>query len=265
MAVDLGPRLGLLVNANINDPYYDQFRPFLRAIDALLLGAVINSTTTIPPSSPSNGDAYLLLGTPTGAWAGQLNNIAVWSTEITSPGTNTKVPGWEFHVPNSGWTIWDTALSVLQVFFTSQWRNLLFNVPQLGNTNNWTGFQGFVGGFLSASDILLEGQGSATSGANISSSSLGTLGFYWNGTSSQTDRWNWQNVLGTGTNPTSTLTLIHTGSTGVAKVAIPALSLTASTTTTSASSGAATALPATPAGYVSVTISGTVVKIPYYN
>lgn len=41
--------------------------------------------------------------------------------------------------------------------------------------------------------------------------------------------------------------------------------LTAATTTTAATLGAATALPATPAGYLSISINSTVYKIPYFN
>lgn len=121
MSVDLGPRLGLLINADIGEEYVDQFRPFLRAIDALLFGSVLNSSTTTPPSSPANGAAYLLLGTPTGAWTGQANSIAVWSTEITTNGTNTKVPGWEFFTPNAGWLVWNTALTEYQQFNGTAW------------------------------------------------------------------------------------------------------------------------------------------------
>lgn len=41
--------------------------------------------------------------------------------------------------------------------------------------------------------------------------------------------------------------------------------LTAATTTTSATTGAATALPAKPAGYLTISINGTLQKIPYFN
>lgn len=41
--------------------------------------------------------------------------------------------------------------------------------------------------------------------------------------------------------------------------------LTAATTTTSATAGAATALPATPLGYLEMSVNGTTVKIPYYS
>lgn len=54
----------------------------------------------------------------------------------------------------------------------------------------------------------------ATSGANQSSPNNSTCGNYWNGTASAQDCWAWTDTFGTGTNPTSTLTLTHSGSSG---------------------------------------------------
>ena len=266
MAVELGPRLGLLINADIGETYVDQFRPFLRAIDSLLQGSVIDSTTTTPPTSPNNGDAYLLIGSPTGAWSGQANSIAVWSTEITQSGNNTKMPGWEFFAPNDGWMVWDTNTNLLMTFQSGVWRNLLQDVPLLDSNNNWVGFQGFVGGFVVVGgEMQLEGSGSATSGANINSSLFTTIGSFWDGSAPQPDTWTWESILGTGANPTSTLTLIHSGSTGTATVQLPNLSLTSAITTSSATSGSASALPATPTGYLSLDVNGTAIKLPYYS
>lgn len=122
MSVTLGPKLQLLINANQADNYTDQFREFLRFFDAMILGSVLNSTTTAPPSSPNNGDAYLLIGSPlTGAWAGQSGTVAVWSTEITTAGTNTKVPGWEFWTPNQGWMVWDQGAGGMWYFSQGGW------------------------------------------------------------------------------------------------------------------------------------------------
>src|SRR6185437_1426539 len=57
--------------------------------------------------------------------------------------------------------------------------------------------------------------GNATSGANLSSPNLGVSGAYWDGSAGRTDTYAWQNVIpATGTNPPTTMTLIHTGSTG---------------------------------------------------
>jgi hypothetical protein len=63
----------------------------------------------------------------------------------------------------------------------------------------------------------------ATSGANQNSPSLQTISKYWNGTSSVSDVWTQNNILGTGANPTSTWTLSHSGSSGVAAVSVPSL------------------------------------------
>lgn len=226
MAVDLGPRLGLLINADIGEQYYDQFRPFLRAMDSLIQASVINATASAPPGSPSNGDAYLLISTPSGAWTGHVNSIAVWSTEITQSGNNTKVPGWQFFSPNNGWMVWNNATNLLMVFESGIWRNILQDVPLLDANNNWVGFQGFVGGFVVVGgQMQLEGVGAASSGANVSSSLFTTIGSYWNGSSAQPDVWTWKSQLGTGTNPTSILSMSHSGTPGGHAVTIDALSI----------------------------------------
>ena len=67
----------------------------------------------------------------------------------------------------------------------------------------------------------------ATSGANQSGPNVEICGNFWNGSASAADCWNWQDVLGTGTNPTSTLTLSHSGSSGTTAINIGSNSLTA--------------------------------------
>ncbi len=74
----------------------------------------------------------------------------------------------------------------------------------------------------------------ATSSANVNSATIFLIGQEWNGTNSNSDSWNLQNVLGNGTNPTSTLLFSHLGTPGAASVQVPVLSFT--------NSGAATAL-----------------------
>lgn len=105
----------------------------------------------------------------------------------------------------------------------------------------------------------------ATSIANQSTPILEFEGQYWNGSASIADSWHLSAVLGSGTNPTTTMTFDHTGSSGSVSVALPSLQITAATTATSATAGAATALPAAPLGYVEIVVNGTTVKIPYYS
>lgn len=64
----------------------------------------------------------------------------------------------------------------------------------------------------------------ATSSSNESYQNEFSLGAkYWTGSASSGDTWNMGNVLGTGANPTTTLSITHTGTTGTATVAVPAL------------------------------------------
>jgi hypothetical protein len=58
----------------------------------------------------------------------------------------------------------------------------------------------------------------ATSGANVSSAQAIWTGFYWNGSASTGDNWALLNSLGAGANPSSTLALTHSGSTGAITV-----------------------------------------------
>jgi hypothetical protein len=71
-----------------------------------------------------------------------------------------------------------------------------------------------------AGNINFVGQGPATSGTNFSSPAININGNYWNGTASNSDLWSIQDVLGTGANPSTTLTIGRTGSTGASNVAI---------------------------------------------
>lgn len=83
------------------------------------------------------------------------------------------------------------------------------------STNNSLQFYGI--NFLDTSgDITLPNTTAATSEANQSSPLLTLSGNYWTSTATATDKWTFQNVLGTGANPTSTLTPVHTGTPGAA-------------------------------------------------
>jgi hypothetical protein len=71
--------------------------------------------------------------------------------------------------------------------------------------------------------IAIENPTPATSSVNQSSPTFTLLGQYWTGSATAVDQWSWENVLGSGTNPTSTLTLVHTGSSGATAVALPGI------------------------------------------
>lgn len=106
MSVTLGPRLGLMLNAAAGDAHPNEFRAFLRGMDALSQISVKSRTTTAQPASPTNGDTYILTGSPTGTdWGGKAaGTIAYYTTQktTTSGGSETTTTGWDFITPKRG-------------------------------------------------------------------------------------------------------------------------------------------------------------------
>ncbi|MGE3610778.1 MAG: tail fiber domain-containing protein [Bacteriovoracaceae bacterium] len=88
-----------------------------------------------------------------------------------------------------------------------------FKVDSSGNITN-AGSVTSDGSIITYGGANVSASTAATSGANQSSPYLYMKGYYWTGSASATDQWSIINTLGTGSNPTSTLTFSHTGSTG---------------------------------------------------
>lgn len=100
MAKLFGPRLGLLVDAADGEAWYAELCALLRGIDALVMASVKDRTLTTPPSSPQNGDCYLI---PSGNWgtgSNKANQIARWYTSAVVP-----AGAWEFFTPKKGWVV----------------------------------------------------------------------------------------------------------------------------------------------------------------
>ncbi|WP_201008180.1 DUF2793 domain-containing protein [Paenibacillus glycanilyticus] len=55
--------------------------------------SVKNRTTTAPPSTPADGDRYVIPGSATGVWSGKTNQIAEWQSST-----------WTYYPPAVGWT-----------------------------------------------------------------------------------------------------------------------------------------------------------------
>ena len=118
MATKDGTNLGLLSFALPGDEHYDELNRLLRGLDALLQSRVISFTTTAPPGSPADGDVYIVPTGATGAWAGQVNNIARWNADAA-------VPAWEFFTPKKGWSLRSSAgaAGFFLEFTGSTWRS----------------------------------------------------------------------------------------------------------------------------------------------
>jgi hypothetical protein len=111
----------------------------------------------------------------------------------------------------------------------------------------------FTGSVVVTSPIQINPMGTATSvSGNYSSYNFQELGSYWNGTVAAGDTWFMNDVLGTGTAPTSTLYIQHTGSSGVATVSVPSLTIGAGTTVTAFGTSANNALQLDSGGKVPV-------------
>lgn len=70
-------------------------------------------------------------------------------------------------------------------------------------------------------NLTMQQSTAATSGANQSSNTYSLQGNFWNGSVSGADQWQFQDVLGTGSNPTATLAITHSGSSGAATIQVP--------------------------------------------
>lgn len=63
-----------------------------------------------PPASPAAGDTYIVAASPTGAWAGNADKVAVWS------GT-----AWVFGTPRVGWLAYIEDEQKLIVYKAAGW------------------------------------------------------------------------------------------------------------------------------------------------
>lgn len=66
-----------------------------------------------PPGSPAESDAYLVAGSPTGAWAGQAGNIAWYRGGI-----------WKFHAPYEGLVAWVNDEGVFLAYDGAMWAQI---------------------------------------------------------------------------------------------------------------------------------------------
>jgi hypothetical protein len=98
----------------------------LYAFDALLCARFLDRNLTAPPSSPSDGDVYLVKATATGAWTGQNGNIAYYADGA-----------WRFYPPFAGLIALIADETKFVAYDGSTWQDFaallaLENLPMLG-------------------------------------------------------------------------------------------------------------------------------------
>lgn len=154
MTITYGPKLGLMVNGDQGEEHYLPLMKLLRAIDALVQCTVIERGRNTPPTSPADGDCYIVGTSPTGAWSSHENAIARWSA----------VPAeWEFYAPNPGWLAYSNAEEQHFRFTSLEGWILSSSPPQ------FTRFQGALG---SAELLFDNSEGRAFDSAEFNQSGL---------------------------------------------------------------------------------------------
>lgn len=77
---------------------YLVFNELAVRLDALLQLAVLDRGLNTPPGSPADGARYIVGGTPTGAWVGNEDAVAVWVAADAAWTFLTPVEGWRAYV-----------------------------------------------------------------------------------------------------------------------------------------------------------------------
>jgi hypothetical protein len=83
----------------------------LQTLDMLVGGCVEGPPQASPPASPAIGSAYLVASGATGAWAGNANCVAAWTSG-----------GWRFVAPTEGLQLLDRSSGSLSVYWSGSWK-----------------------------------------------------------------------------------------------------------------------------------------------
>lgn len=89
----------------------------LAILDAMAQTSAITAGDDTPPSTPSDGDTYIVGASATGAWSGQDDNLAIY---FEAAGT------WRFLTPQENWTVYVETPGIVYVFTSGAW------VPRAG-------------------------------------------------------------------------------------------------------------------------------------
>lgn len=77
----------------------------VRGLDALVQLSVIDRDLSVPPTSPADGDRYLVAPSATGAWAGHDGKLAAWQDGA-----------WQYFSAREGWLLWIADEDVLVAY-----------------------------------------------------------------------------------------------------------------------------------------------------
>jgi hypothetical protein len=94
MAVKQEPRNGVWYDWLLGDNnWHTNMNTNLKQLGLKLYLSAISRSVSTPPGSPTNGDAYLVGPSPSGAWVGHTNDVAIWVSADSA---------WTFYAPKTG-------------------------------------------------------------------------------------------------------------------------------------------------------------------
>lgn len=88
---------------------------------------ITNQTTNTPPGTPADGDAYIIGGTPTGVWAGNAKNIAIFETSA-----------WVIYTAQAGYLVFDQSLNQAVLFNAGIWNSLVSGISNVATAISTT-------------------------------------------------------------------------------------------------------------------------------
>lgn len=94
----------------------------LRMLDTLVQLAVLDRDLTTPPSSPTEGQRWIVKTGATGAWAGHVNAIAAWQDGA-----------WQFSEPQTGWVAFVADEGTLLLWNGTAWGDFFSTVTSIQN------------------------------------------------------------------------------------------------------------------------------------
>jgi len=107
----LDPNMGLAYGWTLGESgWHTDMDANIKRLGAVVGLSVASRTTTAPPASPAEGDRYIVPIGATGAWAGMVDQIAVWIDGA-----------WEYHVPKVGWLAYIAEEDKLAVYKAGGW------------------------------------------------------------------------------------------------------------------------------------------------
>jgi hypothetical protein len=105
------PNLGLVYGWTLGESgWHTGMDANLKRLGAIVGLSVISRAATTPPTSPADGDRYIIPAGATGAWAGKTDQIAVRIAGV-----------WEYHAPQVGWLAYIEDEAKLAVFKPGGW------------------------------------------------------------------------------------------------------------------------------------------------